>query len=295
MHTLVLVVLGGLAVVYFAATESLDWAGRFEYMQAHYPGLLKWSEHQRYRVILALVGVCLLGTAIYELSKESHDVKVPQVFRETQPKSALALTPGLNQTVNPANAKLPKPRLRHQKGKKNQERESQKLMPAEKPGESKAASAPSPQQPLPMISAPHGIAIGGGNVSNPTVNNFAPADRHLTNAQQLALKSVAETMPEDAAQWFKVEAENTAESCDFGTDIRDAFGSKTGHLITRFAERSPSPRGVFVIVKNQEDPHFAFAQAIANALVRSNVSSVQFAAAPDLTAGTVKIVVGFHE
>src|SRR5271157_2200336 len=51
----------GLAIIYLAVTEALDWAGRFDYMQTHFPRLLKWSEHKRWRVVLAFVGLCFLG------------------------------------------------------------------------------------------------------------------------------------------------------------------------------------------------------------------------------------------
>lgn len=185
MRTLALVVLGGIAILYFAVTEALDWAGRFEYMQTHFPRLLKWSERKRWRVILALVGLCLLGTAIYDLSKQSRAVKRPQVFKETQSESAPPPTPQSNQTVKTANAASPTPGPRHQKGSKNQEREPHKLMPAEKPEESKAARGPTPQQPASIISAPNGIAIGGGLVANPTVNNFGPAPAHLSYTEEV--------------------------------------------------------------------------------------------------------------
>ena len=52
----------------------------------------------------------------------------------------------------------------------------QPLTPASKP----STDSPASQQPeQPAISAPYGIAIGGGTVNNPTVNNFAPPERHL--------------------------------------------------------------------------------------------------------------------
>ena len=40
------------------------------------------------------------------------------------------------------------------------------------------------------ISAPNGIAIGGGTVTNPVVNNFSPPERHLTPQQIDALASI---------------------------------------------------------------------------------------------------------
>jgi len=56
----------------------------------------------------------------------------------------------------------------------------------------KSIGAPSPpsstvprQTPLPqIISAPNGIAIGGGTVTNPTVNNYGPPQRQLTKDER---------------------------------------------------------------------------------------------------------------
>lgn len=59
-----------------------------------------------------------------------------------------------------------------------------KLLPAE--------DDHSPLEPQTSISAPNGIAIGGGNVTNPTVNNYAPPQRQIptpiADALILALK-----------------------------------------------------------------------------------------------------------
>src|SRR5216684_4850160 len=38
-----------------------------------------------------------------------------------------------------------------------------------------------------FISAPYGIAVGGGVVSNPTVNNYAPVPRRLSDPQKSEL------------------------------------------------------------------------------------------------------------
>src|SRR5882672_188824 len=43
----------------------------------------------------------------------------------------------------------------------------------------KGAISPSQKPPQAVINAPQGIGIAGGNVTNPTVNNFAVPNRHL--------------------------------------------------------------------------------------------------------------------
>jgi hypothetical protein len=59
--------------------------------------------------------------------------------------------------------------------------------PAEKPGAAIATREPTPKSSVQTNSAPNGIAIGGGTVSNPTVNNFAPPQRALSSDQKTAL------------------------------------------------------------------------------------------------------------
>jgi hypothetical protein len=41
------------------------------------------------------------------------------------------------------------------------------------------------KQPVQINSAPNGIAIGGGNVANPTVNNFGPPSAHLSHTEDV--------------------------------------------------------------------------------------------------------------
>jgi hypothetical protein len=74
---------------------------------------------------------------------------------------------------------------KHREGSKKQEPRPQVPTAAEKPEESVPASIPAPQQPSPIISAPNGIAIGGGLVANPTVNNFGPPPAHLSYTEEV--------------------------------------------------------------------------------------------------------------
>ncbi|MFZ3245595.1 MAG: hypothetical protein WA185_11015 [Candidatus Acidiferrales bacterium] len=45
-------------------------------------------------------------------------------------------------------------------------------------------------KPDQIVSAPNGIAVGGGTVSNPTVNNFGPRQRQLTPSQENLILSM---------------------------------------------------------------------------------------------------------
>jgi hypothetical protein len=51
---------------------------------------------------------------------------------------------------------------------------------AKRDSEPPTTTAPPVQPPSTTINAPNGIGISGGNVENPTVNNFAPPEPHIT-------------------------------------------------------------------------------------------------------------------
>ncbi len=142
------------------------------------------------------------------------------------------------------------------------------------------------------ISAPNGIAIGGGNVTNPTVNNFAPPERHLTTSQIQALSALAASLPDDTSKWFFVETINAPESLNVADEIEMVFRThnKTTGVVTRLFENPPIPRGVFVIVSSKDSEHFDVAQKIAN-ILGSSTFIVRFETATGLTPQQVKVVV----
>jgi len=142
----------------------------------------------------------------------------------------------------------------------------------------------------PVATAPNGIAIGGGTVTNPTVNNFGPTERHLSIGQIQALSLVAVSLPEDSPSWFSIETINSPESSNLATEIKNAFGDKTGGVVTRLVENPPIPKGVFVIVSGKDSDHFDVAQKIANAL-GSSVFLTRFEPVTGLTSKQVKVVV----
>jgi len=146
-------------------------------------------------------------------------------------------------------------------------------------------------------SAPNGIAISGGNVTNPTVNNFSPPERHLTPAQTEELDMLAESLPDSTVQWLTVEAENDPESSTYGSEIRAVFATrnkvKGNDLTLRLVERPPVPRGVYVLVSGEKDHNFSLAQDIANRFAQVGIP-VTFARGSDLEEGQVKIVIGYR-
>jgi hypothetical protein len=152
------------------------------------------------------------------------------------------------------------------------------------------APKPDTKAPVQTNTAPNGIAIGGGNVTNPTVNNFGPTERHLSVEQIQALSLVAASLPEDSSSWFSIETINSPESSNLASEIKNAFGDKTGGVVTRLVENPPIPKGVFVIVSGRDNEHFDIAQKIANALGNS-VFLTRFEPVTGLTPKQVKVVV----
>jgi hypothetical protein len=152
------------------------------------------------------------------------------------------------------------------------------------------ASKPDTKPPVQINSAPNGFAIGGGMVTNPTVNNFGPTERHLSIEQIQALNLEAASLPEDSPSWFSIETINTPESSNLASEIKNAFGDRTGGVVTRLVENPPVPKGVFVIVSGMDSEHFGIAQKIANALGNS-VFLTRFEPVTGLTSKQVKVVV----
>jgi hypothetical protein len=144
--------------------------------------------------------------------------------------------------------------------------------------------------PIQINSAPNGIAIGGGNVTSPTVNNFGPTERHLSIDQIQALGLVAASLSEDSPSWFFIETINSPESSNLASEIKNVLGNKAGGVVTRLVENPPVPKGVFVIVSGRDSEHFDIAQRIANALGES-VFLTRFEIATGLTSKQVKVVV----
>jgi hypothetical protein len=78
--------------------------------------------------------------------------------------------------------------------------------------------------PTVQVNAPNGIAIGGGNVTNPTVNNYAPPQRTMTAAQRATFVSVLkQTCPfEVAVRGVPGNAESMEYASQLGAAIQEA-------------------------------------------------------------------------
>jgi hypothetical protein len=149
--------------------------------------------------------------------------------------------------------------------------------------------------PQTTINAPNGIGISGGQVTNPTVNNFAPPERHLTPSQVAAVGTLAASLPNDAINWLTVESINVPEAITFGDEIQRIFkehGKTRAGVVIWVTAQPPFPEGVVVLVKDDHDEHFAIAQNITNSLASMGISKLSFAGGGWINVGQIKIIVG---
>jgi hypothetical protein len=76
-------------------------------------------------------------------------------------------------------------------------------------------------QTAPTVNAQNGIAILGGTVTSPTVNNYVPQARHLNDEQKATLSSCLKPIP---GRYF-IAAVSLTEAYDYAKDFADAFSS----------------------------------------------------------------------
>jgi hypothetical protein len=120
-------------------------------------------------------------------------------------------------------------------------------------------SPPDSQQ---SINAPNGIAIGGSaQVQNPTVNNYGPIERHLTQAQKDGLVALATKIPKNCTVFFG--SGDAGEQQAFAREMHDIWAT-TG------TTRDPGwifgwhPKGIFLQVKSAGEPCAKYGQALVD-------------------------------
>jgi hypothetical protein len=121
-----------------------------------------WIEKAIWRRILALGVVAL---ALSGIGYSSWPIPPQQIAETKQPEIKPPPSPAISDSK-------PKPNKQAKPQPKPEPSKSQPPKP-ELPG---ASAQKQETPPPPIINAPAGIAIGGGTVINPTVNNFAPPD-----------------------------------------------------------------------------------------------------------------------
>lgn len=85
--SIVIWILCALGVLFVAGMLVVDMAGRFDYLQTHFPTLIKWSERREFQGLLLLICLGLLIGDGYELlTKEVPETHLPPVvFKAPEP------------------------------------------------------------------------------------------------------------------------------------------------------------------------------------------------------------------
>ena len=146
------------------------------------------------------------------------------------------------------------------------------------------------------VSAPNGIAIGGNNLGNPTVNNFGPPTRTLDDGQITDLANIASRIPD--SQTVDILTANTKESDDYGTAIQQALGKnattpqlKSGPVTALAPFSKPAPTGTVICVQNFDSPTMPLAKEIGNVLLRNAVVRVMISPCSGVQNNEVRIII----
>jgi hypothetical protein len=71
VDNLILVIIAAMAIAYSLGVEAIDWAGRYEFMQTHFPKATKrtknWTEKRHFRVALLVIAIALQARVLWEL------------------------------------------------------------------------------------------------------------------------------------------------------------------------------------------------------------------------------------
>jgi cytoskeletal protein RodZ len=182
-----------------------------------------WSRGERIAAwTLGIAVVAILASFfIPEVRQFFHLEKPPQTAQaETTPSAATQSTPPVQ--TEPSRSERSKPDT--SKPKKTQK-------PTKVQGNDNVAGnnisgdnnvTGNNNQTGPTANAPNGIAIAGGTVTNPTVNNYAPASRRLSNEQKTMLVACLKSNPGT----FTVSAiSNNAEAYQYASDFSGVFTS----------------------------------------------------------------------
>jgi|SRR5580698_9070345 hypothetical protein len=94
------------------------------------------------------------------------------------------------------------------------------IVPCPKQKTAPAKAIGTPIIPVTINSSPGGFATSGGTLLNPTVNNFAPLSRVLTDQQAVDLGKIANNL---GARSITILNTNTPEAENYGTAIYNAI------------------------------------------------------------------------
>jgi hypothetical protein len=131
--------------------------------------------------------------------------------------------------------------------------------------------------PSTVISAPNGIAIGGGSVSNPTVNNYAPIQHHISEETNKCLQGLAnDWVSSGIAKEIAIYVGPESHAWTYGKEIMDIFQSHSGKYDGSYI-LIPCSDAIWVQIYDQNNkpspnnPVASDAQMVATAINRCGV------------------------
>ncbi len=164
-------------------------------------------------------------------------------------------------------------------------------------------SSGSSSTPNPSISAPYGIAISGGNVTNPTVNNFSRPQRHLSQeqkAQLIALLAPYKDTPFSGIYALGQDAEGNVYAQEFfqvfkaaGWNVGLMVGQNFGMTVDDPAH--PIPEGLWIIVNADEKDSPPAAANSLYKILRTAGLNPKGMSEKNLPKGTVQLLIGMSD
>jgi len=80
MRTGIVLAIGALILIYLLVMEAIDMASRVEYIENHFPQLLKWAERRPWHRVLLLVGIGLLIGNIWDMENHIMPEMAPPIY-----------------------------------------------------------------------------------------------------------------------------------------------------------------------------------------------------------------------
>lgn len=97
MRSYLLEIIGGVFILYLLAMEVIDMASRYEYLENHAPGLLRWAEKKWWHRVLLLTAVLLLAANFYETAKGPE---LPTIVFQTPPIAVIPASSSPKESPN---------------------------------------------------------------------------------------------------------------------------------------------------------------------------------------------------
>lgn len=149
------------------------------------------------------------------------------------------------------------------------------------------------------VSAPNGIAIGGGVVNNPTVNNYAPPERRLAPVARAALVSAlrGRNVKIDVGALLNVpDAQQYAQ--DFVSALREAGITPASPYILPMTDDNAS-KGIVVTIhgiayaqeKIADVPKDSPSGVLIDALTRAQITPISVHSDPNTPKDIVRLIV----